>query len=162
MTAPEISYKWKVLATVALATMMGAMDFTFVNLSLPVLTKTFRTDLATAVWLNLIFSVVLISLGPFLGKANYRIGRKRIFVAGSACMTVSLFICSAAQTMGQLIAFRIIHAVGNAMLSTSFAALITDAFPNDERGRGLGLQSASLSLGFMVGPVAAGVLLNFR
>ncbi len=161
MTAIESSYKWKVLATVAVATMMGAMDFTFVNLSLPVLTKTFKTDLATAVWLNLIFSVVLVSLGPFLGKANDRIGRKRVFVAGAACMTVSLLICSMAQTMGQLIAFRIIHAVGNAMLSTSFAALITDAFPSDERGRGLGLQSASLSLGFMVGPVAAGFLLNW-
>lgn len=70
MTNNETSYKWKALVTVAPATIMGAMDFTFVNLSYPVLTKTFKTDLATIIWLNLTFSVALISLGPFLGKVN--------------------------------------------------------------------------------------------
>jgi EmrB/QacA subfamily drug resistance transporter len=161
MSAADKNYKWKVLVTVGLASMLGAIDYAFVNLSLPLLTKTFKTDLATAVWLNLIFSLSLISLGPFCGKVNDRVGRKNMFLAGTACMTVGLIACSVAQTMGQLIAFRIFHGVGNAMLSTSFAALITDAFPPHERGRGLGLQNASLSLGFLIGPFASGFLLNW-
>ena len=99
MTADTTACKRKVLATVALATMMGVMDFTFINLSLPVLTNTLRRVLATAVWLNLIFSVVLVGPGPYLGKTSDRIGCKRIFVVGLALMALSLITCSVAQTM---------------------------------------------------------------
>lgn len=161
METSGTSYKWKALATVALSTMMGAMDFTFVNLSLPMLTKIFKTDLATVVWLNLTFSVVLITLGPVLGKINDVIGRKRVFVAGSAFIAFGLVACSLSQTIGQLILFRVVYAIGNAMTSTCHAAIITDAFPQNERGKGLGLQNSSLSLGFIIGSVAGGILLNW-
>lgn len=155
------SYKWKAFATVALATVMGAIDFTFVNLSYPILTKTFKTELATVVWLNLIFSLVLISLGPMLGKINDLIGRKKVFVIGLALSALGLITCSISQTIGQLILFRIIHAIGNAATSTCYAAIITDAFPQNELGKGLGLQNASLSLGFIVGPLLGGILLHW-
>lgn len=136
METSGTSYKWKALATVALSTMMGAMDFTFVNLSLPMLTKIFKTDLATVVWLNLTFSVVLITLGPFLGKINDVIGRKRVFVTGSAFIAFGLVTCSLSQTIGQLILFRVVYAIGNAMTSTCHAAIITDAFPPERTGQG--------------------------
>jgi EmrB/QacA subfamily drug resistance transporter len=161
MKTAETSYKWKAMALVALSTIMGAVDFSFVNLSMPTLAKTFNSELSTVVWLNLTWADVLVCLGPVLGKMNDLVGRKRVFLVGAGFMTAGLIGCSLSATMGQLILFRVVNAIGNAMTMTCHAAIVTDAFPREERGRGLGLQNASLSLGFILGPLVGGALLSW-
>ena len=149
------------MALVAMSTMMGAVDFSFVNLSMPTLARVFNSELSTVVWLNLTWAVVLVCLGPVLGKINDVMGRKGVFLVGAGFMTAGLIGCSLSSTMGQLISFRVVNAIGNAMTMTCHAAIVTDAFPREERGRGLGLQNASLSLGFILGPLVGGTLLSW-
>ncbi len=153
-------YKWSAFAVVAMATLMQAMDFSLVNLSYPTLTKTFNSQLATVSWLNLIFSLIVISFGTFFGKLSDIAGRKKIFVIGTGLMTLGLIACSASQSIEQLIIFRILYALGAALITTCFAAIITDVFPEKELGKGLGLWNASLSLGFTIAPFLAGILLS--
>jgi EmrB/QacA subfamily drug resistance transporter len=159
---PENPYdhKWSAFAVVALATFMQAMDFSLINLSYPTLTKTFNSQLATVVWLNLIFSLVVISFGMFFGKVSDIVGRKKVFITGSAIMTVALIACSVSQNIEQLIIFRILYSIGCAMITTCLSAIITDVFPPEERGKGMGLQNSSLFLGFTIAPFLAGVLLS--
>jgi EmrB/QacA subfamily drug resistance transporter len=154
------AYKWSAFTVVAIATLMQAMDFSLINISYPILTGTFKTQLATVVWLNLIFSLIVISFGPFFGKLIDIVGRKKIFVIGSGLMTLGLIACSLSQSIQQLIFFRIIYSIGSALITTCFAAIITDVFPANERGKGMGLWNASLSLGFTVAPFLAGILLS--
>jgi EmrB/QacA subfamily drug resistance transporter len=161
MKTVKISYKWKAFAAVAIATFTGIIDFSFVNMSLPLMTKTFNTGLATVMWINLIYYVILVSIAPVLGKISDLFGFKKVFVTGSAINIIGLIACSFSQTIWQLILFRIVHAVGNAMLQTCFSAIITDAFPSEERGRGLGMSNAAFSLGFIVGPIIGGMLLEW-
>jgi EmrB/QacA subfamily drug resistance transporter len=75
--------------------------------------------------------------------------------------TLGLIACSLAQGIGQLILFRILQAVGAAMSIACGPAIVTEAFPPEERGKGLGLLGASVSLGFIIGPTLGGFLLQW-
>jgi EmrB/QacA subfamily drug resistance transporter len=154
-------YKWKALATVALGTLMGTMDASIANISFPVLTKVFQADLTVVMWVALVYILVCTSLMLVLGKISDLIGRKKIYAGGMAIFTLGLIACSMAQGIGQLILFRILQAVGTAMSVACGPAIVTEAFPPEERGKGLGLLGVAVSLGFILGPTLGGFLLEW-
>jgi EmrB/QacA subfamily drug resistance transporter len=154
-------YKWKALATVALGTLMGTMDASIANISFPVLTRVFQADLTVVMWVALVYILVCTSLMLVLGKISDLIGRKKIYAGGMAIFTLGLIACSMAQGIGQLILFRILQAVGTAMSVACGPAIVTEAFPPEERGKGLGLLGVAVSLGFILGPTLGGFLLEW-
>lgn len=154
-------YKWKALATVALGTLMGTMDASITNISFPVLTRVFQAELTTVMWVALVYILVCTSLMLILGKIGDLIGRKKLYAGGMAIFTLGLIACSMAQGIGQLILFRILQAVGAAMSIACGPAIVTEAFPPEERGKGLGLLGVSVSLGFILGPTLGGFLLEW-
>jgi EmrB/QacA subfamily drug resistance transporter len=89
------------------------------------------------------------------------VGRKRIFLVGIAVFTLGLLACALAESIGQLIFFRALQAVGAAMTISCGAAIVTEAFPAHEVGKGLGSLGVSVSLGFIAGPIVGGPLLDF-
>ncbi|MBW2091310.1 MAG: MFS transporter [Deltaproteobacteria bacterium] len=157
----QISYKWKALATVALGTFMGTMDVSIVNISFPILTKELKTELTTVMWVTLAYTLVSTSLLLFLGKVGDQIGRKKIYAAGMLVFSLGLALCSLSQSITQLIFFRVLQAVGAAMAISCGAAIVTEAFPAEERGQGLGLLGVSVSAGFILGPILGGFLLDW-
>jgi EmrB/QacA subfamily drug resistance transporter len=165
ITPDPKGYKWKALATVALGTLMGTMDASITNISFPVLTTVFQADLTAVMWVALVYILVCTSLMLILGKISDLIGRKKIYAGGMAIFTLGLVACSLAQGIGQLILFRILQSVGAAMSVACGPAIVTEAFPPEERGKGLGLLGVSVSLGFILGPTLGGFLvqwLNWR
>ena len=154
-------YKWKALATVALGTLMGTMDASITNISFPVLTRVFQAELTTVMWVALVYILVCTSLMLILGKIGDLIGRKKIYAGGMAIFTLGLIACSMAQGIDQLILFRILQSVGAAMSIACGPAIVTEAFPPEERGKGLGLLGVSVSLGFILGPTLGGFLLQW-
>lgn len=155
------NYKWKALLVVAIGTVMVAIDFGIANISFPVLTKIFHTDLATVMWVTLAYSLVNVCLMLILGKISDLIGRNKIYVTGLAVFTLGMLFCSLAQGIGQLILFRVFQATGSAMIITVGTAIIAEAFPPKELGKGLGIIQASVSFGFIIGPVLGGLLLHW-
>ena len=75
--------------------------------------------------------------------------------------TLGLGLSSISQTIGQLISFRILQGVGQAMLVATINALIVDAFPDKERGKALGINGALVGLGLSSGPFLGGIILDF-
>jgi len=155
------AYKWKAMATVALGTMMGAMDSSITNISFPILTKTFGVSVTTIVWVSLAYILASTSLMLILGRVGDLLGRKRIYIGGTLIFTLGLTLCALSQDVTQLIIFRIIQAVGAAMVMACGAAIVTEAFPQNERGMGLGLLAVSVSAGLIGGPVLGGFLLGW-
>ena len=149
------------MATVALGTLMGTMDASITNISFPVLTRVFQAQLTTVMWVALVYILVCTSLMLILGKISDLIGRKKIYAGGMAIFTLGLIACSMAQGIGQLILFRILQAVGAAMSVACGPAIVTEAFPPEERGKGLGLLGVAVSLGFILGPTLGGFLLEW-
>jgi EmrB/QacA subfamily drug resistance transporter len=154
-------YKWKALATIALGTITVTMDASIANISLPTLTRVFNAELTTVMWVSLIFTVVGTSLMLVLGRIGDYLGKKLIYTTGMLIFTFGMAGCSIAQSVGQLIAFRALQAAGGAMTIACGQAIITEAFPPNERGKGLGLFGVAISIGFIVGPILGGFLLKW-
>lgn len=155
------TYKWKALLTVALGTMMATMDASITNIAFPVLTKVFKADLTTVVWVTVAYVLVSTSSMLIIGKIGDLTGRKRIYAIGMGIFTLGLLACSMANTIEQLIFFRSLQAVGAAMTVSTSTAIVTEAFPKNEVGRGIGFLGISVSVGFIIGPILGGFLLDW-
>ncbi|OQX64763.1 MAG: hypothetical protein B5M55_05485 [Desulfococcus sp. 4484_242] len=155
------SYKWRALIPVAMGTLMATMDASITNIALPVLAENFKKDLTVVMWVTVAYILVSSSLMLIMGKISDLIGRKRIYAIGMIVFTVGMGACSAARSIHHLILFRTFQAVGAAMSISCGTAIVTEAFPASETGKGLGLLSMSVSIGFILGPILGGFLLEW-
>src|SRR5690606_8613185 len=87
-------------------------------------------------------------------------GRKRVYLIGWSVFTVGLTLASFAQSLEMIIAFRLIQSVGVAMAIANANAIVTEAFPDSERGRSLGLITSIVGAGLMAGPILGGMILS--
>ncbi|MBW2609853.1 MAG: MFS transporter [Deltaproteobacteria bacterium] len=159
---PElIAYKWKAVTTVSLSILMVTMDFSINNIAFPILTKVFGAGITTIIWVSLAYTLSSTSLLLVLGRIGDLMGRKRILASGMAIFAFGLLICSVAQGIGQLITFRIIQGVGAAMAISCGTAIVTESFPPEERGKGLGIIGIAVAGGLVLGPVVGGLLLQW-
>ena len=135
---------------------MATMDASITNIAFPILIETLHTDLTTVVWVTLAFTLVCTSSMLVLGKISDHAGRKRIYSIGMCIFTAGMSACAVAQTIGQLVVFRAVQAIGAAMTIATSTAIVTEAFPAKETGKGIGLLGIFVSLGFITGPVLGG------
>jgi len=129
-----------------------------VSIALPSIGKDLSLDAVTLGWIAtayLLSSAVL--LVPF-GRIADIYGRKRIFVIGMVIFTAASFLSGLASSGTMLISFRVLQGIGVAMLAGTGIALLTSAFPIDERGRVLGINGMAAYAGLALGPVLGGVL----
>jgi EmrB/QacA subfamily drug resistance transporter len=157
----ETSYKWKALATVAMGTTMATLDASITNIAFPVLTEVFDAELTTVLWVTLAYILVSSSSMLLVGRISDLIGRKSIYTLGMAVFTLGLFFCSVSQSIGQLVLSRAFQALGAAMTIACGTAIVTEAFPPKEIGKGLGFLGVAVSFGFIIGPVVGGFLLDW-
>jgi len=157
----RLPYKWKALLTVAMGTMMATMDASITTIAFPELTRVFETDLATVMWVAVAYILVSSSLMLIFGKISDFMGRTRLYTVGMAVFTVGMASCALARSVEQIIIFRIIQALGAAMSISCGTAIVTEAFPASETGKGLGMLSMSVSAGFILGPIIGGFLLEW-
>ncbi len=152
-------YKWIVLSNTTVGTLMASLDTNIVIIALPTIAKQLPgTSVFTLLWIligyALVTSVVLLNFGR-LGDI---FGRVRLYVLGFAVFTAGSALCGLSQTGVELVVFRMVQAVGAGFLFANSAAIITDAFSPDERGRALGINQVSIVVGSVTGLVLGGVL----
>jgi EmrB/QacA subfamily drug resistance transporter len=137
-----------------LAPFMGAS----VNIALPSIGREFGADAVTLGWIATAYLLAAaVCLVPFGRLADIR-GRKRIFTAGILTYTVSSLLCALSSSTSGLIAFRILQGMGAALIFGTAIAILTSVFPPGERGKALGINTASTYLGLSLGPVLGGLL----
>ena len=138
---------------------MGALDSSIVLIALPtILKKLPGTGADEGLWIIMGYMLITSTFVLNFGRIGDMFGRARTYNIGFAVFTIGSFLCSLSQTGLQLIIFRLLQAFGSALLWANSGALITDAFPLNERGRALGLNQASLVSGQVVGLVLGGIL----
>jgi EmrB/QacA subfamily drug resistance transporter len=147
-----------VLALTSMAAFMAALDAQVVTTALGDIRHELGASIETLQWTvnayNLSFAVLLLT-GAALGD---RFGRRRMFVAGVALFVAASIMCAMAGNAGWLIAGRTLQGAGSALLVPLAMALLSAAFPREERARALGVFGGVTGLALIAGPVAGGVI----
>lgn len=138
---------------------MASLDTNIVLIALPTISRELRaTSFFDLLWVLLGYQLVNGSLLVNFGRLSDMFGRVRLYTFGFALFTVASALSSLSQTGEQLIAFRLLQGVGSAFLFSNSGAIITDAFPANERGKALGINQVSIVIGSLLGLVLGGVL----
>ena len=166
--APD-KYKWVALSNTTLGVLLATLDASITLIAMPDIFRGIRLDpLVPAnsfylLWMILGFLVVTSVLVVSLGRLGDMYGRVRIYNLGFLIYTVASLFLTVDWMTGRagamyLIVFRIVQGVGAACLLANAAAIITDAFPANQRGMALGINNIVGVSGMFVGLVLGGLL----
>jgi MFS family permease len=162
-------YKWIALSNVTLGVLLATLDASITLIAMPDIFRGIHLDpLQPAnsfylLWMILGFLVVSSVLIVSLGRLGDMYGRVRIYNLGFLIYTVASLLLTVDWMSGRagamwLIVFRIVQGVGAACLLANAAAIITDAFPANQRGMALGINNIVGVSGMFVGLVLGGLL----
>jgi EmrB/QacA subfamily drug resistance transporter len=162
MAPEEIDYgrKWLVMAAVGMGVFLSTIDGSIVNVALPTLIRAFETEFAVVQWVVLAYLLTVTTLMLSVGRLADMIGKKPIYTAGFVVFTLGSGLCGLSPSITWLVGFRVVQAVGAAMILALGMAIITESFPPHERGRALGISGSVVSVGIVVGPTLGGFLID--
>jgi len=158
----DIDYgrKWHAMAAVGTGVFLATVDGSIINVSLPTLVRVLDSQFAVVQWVVLVYLLTITTTMLSIGRLADMLGKKQIYSLGFIIFTIGSALCGTASSVYWLIAFRIIQAIGAAMILALGAAILTEAFPPQERGKAMGLIGAIVSIGIVVGPALGGMIIG--
>jgi EmrB/QacA subfamily drug resistance transporter len=140
---------------------MASLDRNIVIIALPSIANELHTSLITLVWIAIGYWVITASMLLTFGRLADMFGRVKLYNLGFALFTIGSGLCCVSQTGEQLIVFRIIQAFGAAFIFSNSSAILSDSFPESERGKALGINQISIVVGSVMGLVIGGALTSY-
>ena len=136
------------------------LDNTIVNVALPSIQRDLHASVSGLQWTVDAYTLVLASFLMLAGSTADRFGRRRIFQTGLAMFTLGSLLCSLAPSLGWLVAFRMLQAIGGSMLNPVAMSIIVNTFTDPaERARAIGIWGGTIGVSLALGPVVGGVLI---
>src|ERR671935_764373 len=162
-------YKWIALSNTTLGVLIATLNATSLLIAMPVIFRGIKVNpldpanFSYLLWLLMGYMVVSAVLVVTAGRIGDMFGRTRVYNIGFAIFTVAAIGLSLVWSQGtagalELIVFRMVQAVGGAMMMASSAAILTDAFPPNQRGFALGINMIAGMAGSFLGIIVGGVL----
>jgi EmrB/QacA subfamily drug resistance transporter len=150
---------WFAVAAVCVGALMGQLDASIVTVALPTLQRSFHASVGAVTWVGLSYLLVLVATVTAVGRFADMWGRKLLYVYGFVLFVVASAACGLAPNLLALCGFRVVQAVGAAMLQANSLAIIVLCVPARSLGRAIGFQGAAQALGLALGPTVGGLLL---
>ncbi|HEX3363039.1 MAG TPA: MFS transporter [Solirubrobacterales bacterium] len=150
-----------VLAICCMSILIVGLDVTILNVALPSIQHDFHASVSGAQWTIDAYTLVIACLLMLSGSTGDRLGRRRTFQLGLLIFTVGSGLCSIAPSLGALIAFRMIQAVGGSMLNPVAMSIVTNVYtePKD-RARAIGWWGGVAGISIAAGPLVGGLLVQ--
>jgi MFS family permease len=163
------NYKWIALSNTTLAVLLATLDASITLIAMPDIFRGIKLDPLVPgnsiylLWMVLGYLVVSSVLIVSLGRLGDMFGRVKIYNLGFVIYTVASLLLTIDWLTGPagatyLIAFRIVQGIGGAFLLANSAAILTDAFPANQRGMALGINNIVAVSGMFVGLILGGIL----
>jgi EmrB/QacA subfamily drug resistance transporter len=174
-TKKHINYKWIVLSNTTLGIFMAMLDGSIVEISLPAIFHGIQVnplapgETGYLLWTLMGYLVVTATLLVSFGRISDMFGRVRMYNLGFAIFAVGSILLYTVNGTGnsaalEIIIFRLVQAVGGAFLMANSTAILTDAFPPNQRGLAMGINMIAGTAGTFIGLLAGGILaaINWR
>lgn len=153
--------KYLVLFTVTLGTILSGYVSSSINIALPNIMQVFGFTMDSVVWVSLSYMLPYGSTLPVMGKLGDQFGRKKMYLLGLALFTVATLMVGLAWNKTTLILFRILQGLGAGLLFPNSMALVSEAFPPEQRGQALGMWGAFAAAGSTLGPTIGGYIVEY-
>ncbi len=169
-TSPR--YKWIALSNTTLGMLMAALNATSLIIALPVIFRGIKINplspnsFSYLLWILLGYMLVTAVLVVSLGRLGDMYGRVKMYNIGFVIFSLGALLAGFTWSHGstgalELIIFRMVQAVGGALLMANSAAILTDAFPENQRGMALGINQIAALAGSFFGILVGGFLAQF-
>jgi MFS family permease len=166
---PGVHYKWIALSNTTLGILMVTINQSILLISLPALFRGIRlnplvpSNTSYFLWVFMGFTLVTAVLVVSLGRVGDIYGRVRMYNLGFAVFTVFSILLSVTWLTGPagaiwIIVMRVFQGLGGAFLFANSTAILTDAFPSNERGKAMGINGIAAISGSFIGLLLGGVL----
>jgi EmrB/QacA subfamily drug resistance transporter len=139
---------------------MAYLDSSIVVIGLPTILKSLNASIVHGIWIITSYILMMTMLLVLLGRLGDLYGRVRLYTFGFAVFTVGSLLCALSKTGSQLVMFRFLQGGGAALIMANSAAIITDAFPKEQLGMGLGTNIMSVNLGSIAGYTLGGIMIS--
>ncbi|MCE3266642.1 MAG: conserved transrane transport protein [Solirubrobacterales bacterium] len=148
-----------VLAVSSLGVFMAFVDATIVNIAFPDIAVSFpETDISSLSWVLNAYNIVFAAFLVAAGKLADLMGRRRVYLIGLIVFTLASVLCAVAPSAAALTGFRVVQALGAALMVPSSLGLVLQAFPAERRAHAVALLSAVAALAAGIGPSLGGLL----
>ena len=152
--------RWIILVVVLLATFMSTLDGSIVNVALPVMSRKLHVSTGEITWVVTSFLITVSATILIFGRLGDIIGKTKVFKFGLAVFTIGSLLCGFTDSLKVLVLARVIQGIGASATMATSQGIITHIFPQNERGRALGLIGTSVALGAMAGPALGGLIVS--
>jgi DHA2 family multidrug resistance protein len=147
-----------ITATVMLASILQALDNTIANVALPRMQGSLSATQDQMTWVLTSYIVAAAIMTPLTGWLADQIGRKRLFVISIVAFTIASAMCGLAQSLDQIVTFRLLQGLSGAALIPLSQAVLFDINPPENHGRAMSMWGVGVVLGPMLGPILGGWL----
>ncbi|HJU71371.1 MAG TPA: DHA2 family efflux MFS transporter permease subunit [Paucimonas sp.] len=147
--------------SVMLATIMQALDTTIANVALPHMQGSMSATQDQISWVLTSYIVAAAIFMPLTGFLTARFGRKRIFMWAVVGFTVASMLCGAAQSLTQIVLFRLLQGVFGASLVPLSQSVLLDTYPREQHGSAMAMWGVGVMVGPILGPTLGGWLTEY-
>ena len=147
-----------ITGTVMLASILQALDTTIANVALPRMQGTMAASQDQMTWVLTSYIVAAAIMTPLTGWLVDQFGRKRLFLVSIIGFTITSAMCGMADTLGQIVAFRLLQGLCGAALVPISQAILFDIYPRNQHARAMSIWGVGVTMGPMIGPVLGGYL----
>lgn len=155
----ETTNRTIVMAAMMVATFLAAIEGTVVSTAMPsIISDLHGIHLMT--WVFSVYFLLSAVTVPVFGKLADLFGRKKIFIIGTLIFLVGSTLCGLSQSMGQLIAFRVIQGIGAGALLPVTATIVADIYPYEQRAKMMGFISLVWGISGVAGPLVGGFFVD--
>nr|MCH9700665.1 DHA2 family efflux MFS transporter permease subunit [Actinomycetes bacterium] len=151
---------WPALWALLIGFFMILVDATIVAVANPAIMSSLGADYDAVIWVTSAYLLAYATPLLVSGRLGDKYGPKNLYLVGLAVFTVASLWCGLSDTIGMLIAARVVQGVGAALLTPQTLSVITRIFPAQRRGVAMSVWGATAGVATLVGPLAGGVLVD--